>query len=58
MYILLDYDRRDAICVMLLDRWLRIALILLLYATGAINPIVRMTRNDKYSPAYKAGFQC
>lgn len=58
MYILPDYDRRDAIYVMSLDRWLQIALLLLMSATGVVNPIVGMTRNDKYSPVYEAGFQC
>lgn len=58
MYILPDYDRRDAIYVMSLDCWLQIALLLLMSATGVINPNVGMTRNDKYSPVYKAGFQC
>lgn len=58
MYILLDYDGRDAIYVISLDCWLQIALLLLMSATGVINPIVGMTRNDKYSPAYKSGFQC
>lgn len=42
-HILLDYDRRDAICVIMLDCWLRVALILLMNAIGAINLIVVMT---------------
>lgn len=50
-----DYDRRVAIYVMSLDCWLQIALLLLMSATGVINPIVGKTRNDKYSPVYKAG---
>lgn len=44
MYILPDCDRRDAISVMLLDCWLRIALILLLYAIGVINAVVVMMK--------------
>lgn len=44
MYILIDYDRRDAICVMSLDCWLRIDLILLIYAVEAIHPIPVMMK--------------
>ena len=54
--ILLVDDRRDAICAMSLDCWLTNAWMPLVYTVGAINSIVIMTRNDKYSPASKAGF--
>lgn len=46
----------EAICVMSLCCWLRVALILLVYATEAINSIAVMTRNDKYSPASRLVF--
>lgn len=53
----LDYDRRDVSCVLSLYCWLKIALILLIYAIGAINLIEVVESKDKlYNPTSKADF--